>query len=113
MKICKIQGTKIYQFHTIIRRLKEQKYDFFQTLSKVLHQLLYLAHSKQLKSLTNGWKCVHRVFAHYGDLYVDVTMTIFHVFSRYKKIIIIIIEIIEKKIHLSKTIIIHLSIMKK
>jgi hypothetical protein len=39
---------------TIIRRLKEQKYDFFQTLSKVLPQLLYLAHSKQLKKLTNG-----------------------------------------------------------
>jgi hypothetical protein len=62
MEICKIQGTKIYQFHrnvhqlqkTIIRRLKEQKNEFFQTLSKVLPQLLYLAHSKQLKSLTNG-----------------------------------------------------------
>jgi hypothetical protein len=60
MKICKIQGTKIYQFHrnvhqlhkTIIQRFKEQKYEFFQTLSKLLPQLLYLAHSKQLKSLT-------------------------------------------------------------
>jgi len=46
--------------------------------------------------------------------YMDVTMVIFHVFLRYKKINKIrSIEIIIKKIHLSKAIIINLPKMKK
>jgi hypothetical protein len=45
---------------------------------------------------------------------MDITMEIFHVFLRYKKINKIkSIEIIIKKIHLSKAIIITLSKMKK
>jgi hypothetical protein len=47
-------------------------------------------------------------------LYMDVTMAIFHVFPRYKKINKIkYIEIIEKGTHLSKYIIINFSKMKK
>jgi len=45
---------------------------------------------------------------------MDVTMVTFHVFLRYKKINKIkFIEIIKKRIHISKTIIINLPRMKK
>jgi hypothetical protein len=46
--------------------------------------------------------------------YMDITMTIFHVFPRYKKINKIkFIEIIEKGTHLSRVIVIKLPRMKK
>jgi len=45
---------------------------------------------------------------------MDVTMTVFHVFPKYKKIEKIkVIEVIKKGTHLSKTIIINLPKMKK
>jgi hypothetical protein len=46
--------------------------------------------------------------------YMDITMAVFHVFPRYKKITKIkFIEIIKKGIHWSKVIIINLQRMKK
>jgi hypothetical protein len=46
--------------------------------------------------------------------YMDVTMLVFHVFLRYKKINKIkFIEIVKKRIHISKAIIINLPRMKK
>jgi len=54
-----------------------------------------------------------KVFSKYGDL-IDVTMIVFHVHIRYKKINKMkIIEIINKGIHLFKVIIINHLIMKK
>jgi len=47
-------------------------------------------------------------------LYMDIQMAVFPIFPRYKKLKKKkIVEIIEKKIHLSKAIIINLSRMKK
>jgi len=64
--------------------------------------------------LSHGYGSNCRVFAHYGDLiYMDVTMAIFLIFPRYKKINKIkFIKIIAKGNHFSKDIIINLSRMK-
>jgi len=97
---------------------KSTKFPKFDTQNLKCHQFLKKTPNLDMKSKfykpnRQKFKC-YRVFAHYDDLIWTSQWQFFCIFLRYKKINKIrSIEIIIKRIHLSKAIIINLPKMKK